>query len=249
MQGDIEPSNVVLGEQASVEKTKQRFQRIATTLADLNAEGLNEQAVNDLLSMYVGAPSQHVLRMSFVPEATEVSTTGVSTTEMSTVGVSPGTYSDEYCYQSSESKDGFCPNADWTCTSLNIARTCGSFDSEGAPCSGLNAHPSATISDYGSISGNSATKNEIYRCGPIACGIDAMPLLNWNRELFPPLEVALPMSSRSLVRGLPGRREIHWLRGLSCVPRSCPMSPPRATVVAAYQAEVQSTCLCLSVSV
>ena len=39
---------------------------------------------------------------------TEVSTTGVSPIEMSTVGVSPDTYSDEYYYQSSESKDGFC---------------------------------------------------------------------------------------------------------------------------------------------
>ena len=51
-----------------MEKTTQRFQRIATTLADLNAEGLNAQAVNDLLTMFVGATSQHVLRMSFVPE-------------------------------------------------------------------------------------------------------------------------------------------------------------------------------------
>ena len=51
-----------------MEKTTQRVQRIATTLADLNAEGLNAQAVNDLLTMYVGAASQHVLRMSFVPE-------------------------------------------------------------------------------------------------------------------------------------------------------------------------------------
>ena len=34
-----------------MEKTTQRFQRIATTLADLNAEGLNAQAVNDLLTM------------------------------------------------------------------------------------------------------------------------------------------------------------------------------------------------------
>ena len=66
--GDIEPSPVVLGEQTSMEKTTQRFQRIATTLADVNAEGLNAQAVNDLLTMYVGAASQHVLRMSFVPE-------------------------------------------------------------------------------------------------------------------------------------------------------------------------------------
>ena len=66
--GDTEPSPVVLGEQATTEKTTQRFQKIATTLADLNAEGLNVQTVNDLLTMYVGAASQHVLRMSFVPE-------------------------------------------------------------------------------------------------------------------------------------------------------------------------------------
>ena len=66
--GDIEPSPVVLGEQATMEKTTQRFQKIATTQADLNAEGLNVQTVNDLLTMYVGAASQHVLRMSFVPE-------------------------------------------------------------------------------------------------------------------------------------------------------------------------------------
>ena len=66
--GDTEPSPVVLGEQATMEKTTQRFQKIATTLADLNAEGLNVQTVNDLLTMHVGAASQHVLRMSFVPE-------------------------------------------------------------------------------------------------------------------------------------------------------------------------------------
>merc|ERR1719152_516811 len=38
--------------------------------------------------------------------------------------------SQPYMACSSESKDGLCPNADWTCTPLNIARTCGSFDSE-----------------------------------------------------------------------------------------------------------------------
>ena len=66
--GDTEPSPVVLGEQTTMDKTTQRFQKIATTLADLNAEGLNVQTVNDLLTMYVGAASQHVLRMSFVPD-------------------------------------------------------------------------------------------------------------------------------------------------------------------------------------
>ena len=66
--GDTEPSPVVVGEKATMEKTTQRFQKIATTLADLNAEGLNVQAVNDLLTMYAGAASEHVFRMSFVPE-------------------------------------------------------------------------------------------------------------------------------------------------------------------------------------
>ena len=66
IRGDIESRPIVLGEQASMEQTKQRFQRIATTLADLNAQGLNTQTVNDLLSMCDGAASQHVLSMSFV---------------------------------------------------------------------------------------------------------------------------------------------------------------------------------------
>ena len=66
--GDTEPSLVVLGEQATREKTTQRIQKIATTLADLNAEGLHVQTVNDLLTMFVGAASQHVLCMSIVSE-------------------------------------------------------------------------------------------------------------------------------------------------------------------------------------
>ena len=46
-------------------KTTQRFQRIARTLAELPRDFCVQ---NDLLSMYVGAASQHLLRMSFVPE-------------------------------------------------------------------------------------------------------------------------------------------------------------------------------------
>ena len=42
-------------------KQHNAFRKIATTLADLNAEGLKVQKVNDLLTMYVGAASQHVL--------------------------------------------------------------------------------------------------------------------------------------------------------------------------------------------
>ena len=65
IQGDSEPSPVVLGEHATMEKTTRRFRDISATLAELNAERLHAQTVNDLLTMYVAAASQHVLRMSF----------------------------------------------------------------------------------------------------------------------------------------------------------------------------------------
>ena len=51
-----------------MEKTMRRFRDIASILAELNAEGLCAPTVNGLLTMYVGAASQRVLHMSFVPE-------------------------------------------------------------------------------------------------------------------------------------------------------------------------------------
>jgi cathepsin X len=85
-----------------------------------------------------------------------------------------------YLACSSESTEGFCKHVDTTCTPLNVARTCGSFDQEGGSCSGLSTYPNATISDYGSISGKEAMQKEIFSRGPIACGIDATTLLNFE---------------------------------------------------------------------
>ena len=88
-----------------------------------------------------------------------------------------------YIACSPESKEGFCPHADTTCTPLNVARTCSSpnlFDVEGGSCTGLRRYPNATISDYGSISGADAMMKEIYMRGPIACGIDSTPLQNFE---------------------------------------------------------------------
>jgi len=81
---------------------------------------------------------------------------------------------------SSDSKEGFCPHMDTSCKPINVARTCGSFSAEGGPCSGLAYFPNVTISDYGSIQGKDAMMKEIYNRGPIACGIDAGPLLNYE---------------------------------------------------------------------
>ena len=85
-----------------------------------------------------------------------------------------------YLACSSDSTEGYCKSIDTTCKSVNIARTCGSFESENGPCVGLKTYPNITISDYGTISGKSAMKTEISTNGPIACGIDAMPLLNYK---------------------------------------------------------------------
>jgi len=88
--------------------------------------------------------------------------------------------SNPYLACSSESKEGFCPHADFTCTPKNIARTCGSFSQEGGPCTGLSHYPNATVADYGHIRGKAAMQQEILSRGPISCGIDAMPLLNYE---------------------------------------------------------------------
>lgn len=85
-----------------------------------------------------------------------------------------------YLACSSESKEGFCPQIDLTCNALNTARTCGSFDKEGGGCTGLNHYPNITIADYGTVSGADAMMKEIYSRGPIACGIDANPILNYD---------------------------------------------------------------------
>jgi len=85
-----------------------------------------------------------------------------------------------YMACSAESTEGFCPHVDWSCTPLNVARTCGSFEDESGPCTGLSSYPNVTISDHGSISGRPAMMKEIFSRGPVACYIAADPLLNYE---------------------------------------------------------------------
>jgi len=89
-----------------------------------------------------------------------------------------------YIACSSDSKEGFCKSVDTKCKPLNVARTCGSFDKEGGSCTGLSNYPNVTVAEYGSISGKDAMMKEIYERGPIACGIDAGPLLNWETGII-----------------------------------------------------------------
>merc|ERR1719399_686231 len=85
-----------------------------------------------------------------------------------------------YLACSSESSIGICKNMDWSCTAENIAKTCSTFPAMGGTCTGLAKYPNATISEYGSISGADAMAKEIFARGPIACGIDAAPILKYQ---------------------------------------------------------------------
>lgn len=62
-----------------------------------------------------------------------------------------------------------------------VAMTCATF---GVPCVGLDHYPNATITEYGSVKGMADMQAEIYERGPIACGIDAVPILDYEGGLF-----------------------------------------------------------------
>jgi cathepsin X len=91
-------------------------------------------------------------------------------------GISYAT-SQPYLACSSDSKTGICVGQDWSCTAVNTAVTCPTF---GEKCVGLSHYPNATITDYGSVRGADAMMKEIYHRGPIACGIDAVPILKYT---------------------------------------------------------------------
>ena len=88
--------------------------------------------------------------------------------------------SQPYMACSEESKEGLCPGAKWDCTPENTARTCSTFVAGGGHCSAIAQYPHATISDHGSVSGADKMAEEIFTNGPIACGIDAAKILNYQ---------------------------------------------------------------------
>jgi len=85
-----------------------------------------------------------------------------------------------YSACSSESREGFCAKADWSCKAINVARTCSTFTENGGKCAALKRYPNATVSEYGSISGASAMQKEIYARGPISCGVNAVPIEDYT---------------------------------------------------------------------
>jgi cathepsin X len=72
-----------------------------------------------------------------------------------------------------------------SCGSHNICRTCSTFSSKGGTCKEIDFFPNATVAEYGSINLLSLDrvhkiKAEIYSRGPVAAGINAMPILKYK---------------------------------------------------------------------
>mmetsp|Transcript_18886 Transcript_18886/g.36508 ORF Transcript_18886/g.36508 Transcript_18886/m.36508 type:complete len:345 (+) Transcript_18886:1247-2281(+) len=89
-----------------------------------------------------------------------------------------------YIACSEESKEGFCAHVDTTCSRQNVCKTCSTFVSNGGKCKEINYYPNASIAEYGEVAGEEKMMAEIYTRGPIACGIDAEPILNYVGGIF-----------------------------------------------------------------
>lgn len=92
-------------------------------------------------------------------------------------------YDDCMVYQacSSDSKETGCQNKkDFECRPINICRTCDTFTGRGGQCSPIVHYPNATIAEFGAVRGADDMMTEIYKNGPIACGINAEEIVNYQ---------------------------------------------------------------------
>jgi len=109
---------------------------------------------------------------------------------------------------SKDVSDGFCGHADWTCEPANVARTCGTF---GEKCVGLSRYPNATISEHGSVKGKAAMMKEIYSRGPIACSVEAKPLLNYTGGIVTALGQETDHSISVVGWGTDAKEGLYWI--------------------------------------
>jgi len=93
-------------------------------------------------------------------------------------------YDDCMIYQacSSDSSEEACKNnkQQFECTATNICKTCDTFTNRGGTCSPIMHYPNATIASYGAVKGSADMMAEIYKNGPIACGINAEEIVDYT---------------------------------------------------------------------
>jgi len=85
-----------------------------------------------------------------------------------------------YIACSAESEEGFCKHAETHCSASTTCNTCSTFTASGGKCVQIDFFPNATIAEYGQVYGELHMMAEIYQRGPITCGINAEPILDYK---------------------------------------------------------------------
>lgn len=103
-----------------------------------------------------------------------------------------------YLACSKDSQEGFCKYISSEC---NIGcQTCSTFSESGGVCQQIKYFPNASIKSYGIVSGFTKIQKEIKNNGPVACSINADPLLNYQGGILDvPLESQIANHIVSLV--------------------------------------------------
>jgi cathepsin X len=80
-------------------------------------------------------------------------------------------------YQAMDGKYDFDPDSNPS----GVCMTCGTF---GVPCESIDSYPNATVTEHGTVKGEQEMMNEIMARGPIGCGVNAVPLVNYTGGVF-----------------------------------------------------------------
>lgn len=106
---------------------------------------------------------------------------------------------------SSDSSEPGCTAKTWTCSSTNTCRTCSTFN---AACSPITAFPNASIAEFARVTGHEAMAVEVFARGPVACSVNADPLLHYTGGVLD-----LPRASRTVnhVVSIVGFADDHWI--------------------------------------
>jgi len=94
-----------------------------------------------------------------------------------------------YMACSSDSSEGFCKHVDTSCSAVNTCRTCNTFSDYGGTCAEIDVFPNATIAEYGTygiftFGKVHKIKAEIFARGPVAAGINAEPLIDYDGDII-----------------------------------------------------------------
>jgi cathepsin X len=89
-----------------------------------------------------------------------------------------------YLACSSDSSEGFCSKINTQCSAINTCRTCNTFSSSGGKCVEIDYYPNVTVAEYGTVVGEDKMIAEISARGPIACGVNAEPLIEYTGGVY-----------------------------------------------------------------